>query len=137
MSIADDGVIFNSDDKGKRLIIFLGYCVENYLTFGIKIKSGAFEGESSFCISKETLAPIIDRLLGMHNNLVGVCKIEDYDSDAYINIEMGKFGHLFVSDQIGGSHQGHYMRFKYTADQTVLLNLIKVFKSALFDFEDK
>jgi len=129
--MTNDSIVFNSDDNTKTLRISLQYYVDDYFTFIIKVKSGPFAGESSFCMSKKMVIAIIDKLFKMHKDLEGVCKIEDCDSDAYLTIKMEKLGHLFLDGQIGGSHQDHYMKFKYAADQTILLNLIKVFKTAL------
>ena len=61
----------------------------------------------------------------MKIDLVGSCDLYDYDSDASILFEMGKFGHLHISGQIGGSHQDHIVRFKFISDQTFLPYLIK------------
>ncbi|MBD3231434.1 hypothetical protein GF322_02110 [Candidatus Dependentiae bacterium] len=124
-------MIFQSEDNLKKLIISFQYNVDNYLTFSIKVKSCPFSGKSSFCLSKETVVSTIDKLSEMHENLEGTCDIKDYDTDACLTIKMKKLGNLFIEGQIGGSHQDHFMKFKYIADQTILLNLINVLKTAL------
>ena len=102
------------------------YTVEEYFTFNIKIKSGEFSGSSNFCIPKFEIIKIGDALSKMYNELKGFCEIKDFDSDAYIRLDMDKFGHMFIFGQIGGSHEDHFMKFKFTSDQTVLDKFINI-----------
>lgn len=67
----------------------------------------------------------------MHKELKGFCEIVDSDSDAYITLSMDKHGHMSVYGQIGGSIDEHFMKFKYSTDQTVLEKVIKLFKGLL------
>ncbi|MCF7799944.1 hypothetical protein K9L05_01175 [Candidatus Babeliales bacterium] len=125
----ENSILLNSGDK--FFSIELLYNVENYLTFNVKIKSGKFSGESNFCISEENISLFIKKLSEMHNRLIGNCELRDYDSDSYINFEMIKLGHMLVYGQIGGSHEEQFMRFKFETDQSILLNLINIFKKAI------
>ncbi|GAB6085902.1 WapI family immunity protein [Alkaliphilus crotonatoxidans] len=125
----EDNIIF--DSNGKKLAIEHLYTVENYFTFNIKVESGEFTGASHFCISKENILVIVEALSKMHETLSGCSKISDSDSDAYINLEMDKSGHISMAGQIGGSHEEHNMKFKYTTDQTILSGLIQKLKSNL------
>ncbi len=118
--------IVNADDK--KLMIEHLYTVEDYFTLNIKVQSGEFTGASNFCISRENILLFIEELSKMHIQLTGYCEISDSDSDAYINIKMDKLGHMYMSGQIGGSHEEHYMKFKFITDQTVLINLTQVLK---------
>ena len=127
--MTDNNMLINSE--GKELIVEHLYTVEGYFTFNIKIKSGEFAGASNFCMPKESINSIIEKLSEMDKELKGFCEIKDYDSDAYIEIEMDKLGHMCVSGQIGGSHEEHSMKFKYNTDQTVLVNLMRMFKALL------
>lgn len=117
--------------KGKELSIEYLYIVENFATLKVKVKSGDFMGVSKFCISEEVITSTIEKLTEMHKELKGICEIVDSDSDAYITLEMDKLGHVIVFGQIGGSHEEHFMKFKYATDQTVLKNIIFLFKERL------
>lgn len=121
-----DNVIIDMD--GKKLIMEYLYTAEDYFTFNIKVQSGEFAGSSHFCISKENILSIVEVLSKMYETLSGCCKINDNDSDAHINLEMDKLGHIHVTGQIGGSHEEHSMKFKYGTDQTVLRGLIQNLK---------
>lgn len=116
------------DLEGKELRIEHLYTVESYFTFNMKVKSGDFSGASNFCISKELILSTIEKLTEMHKELNGSCEITDSDSDAYITFNMDKLGHMIVYGQIGGSHEEHFMKFKYDTDQTVLEKIILLFK---------
>ena len=124
-----DSKVFSSTEK--ELIIQYLYKVEDYFTFNIKIKSGEFSGSSNFCISKEKVISTIETLTEMYNTFAGSCAIKDYDSDSHICLEMGKFGQINLYGQIGGSHEDHNMRFKYILDQTILPNLIQIFRDTV------
>jgi hypothetical protein len=119
-------IILNADNN--EIIFEYLYTVDNYVTFNLKIKSGDFAGSSNFCISKEKIVSIVETLSNMNKDLTGSCELRDYDSDAYIKIEMLKLGHLCIYGQIGGSHQDQFLKFKLTSDQTILNNFIYVFK---------
>ena len=116
------------DSEGKKLNIEYLYTVDDYITFNIKVKSQEFSGVSNFSMSKESVTSIIENLSIMYEKLKGFCEIKDCDSDANIKIEMDKYGHLYVFGQIGGSHEDHFMKFKFKADQTVLGRFMKVLK---------
>jgi hypothetical protein len=124
-----ENIIFNSDEK--VLIFEYLYTVENYITFCIKVKSGKFSGASNFCISKDQIIVTVQKLSELYNKLTGFYKLSDYDSDAYITFEMHKLGHMNVFGQIGGSHEDHFMKFKYMVDQTVLINFIQALEIVL------
>lgn len=123
----ENSIIIDSEDK--MLIIEYLYTVENYSTFNVKVKSGEFSGSTHFCISIESLVKIEQILSEMYNQLKGLCEISDLDSDSAIIIEMDKHGHMYVSGQIGGSHEEHFMKFKYIADQTDLYSLVALFQA--------
>ncbi len=127
--MTDNNILINSD--GKELILEHLYTVEGYSTFNIKVKSGEFAGASNFCIAKQDVVSINVKLLQMYKDLKGYCEIKDHDSDAYVMIEMDKFGHMCIYGQIGGSHEEHSMKFKYNTDQTVLIGLMCRFKALL------
>ncbi|MFH0897949.1 MAG: hypothetical protein V1855_00020 [bacterium] len=103
----------------------------DYFHLMIQIKSGMFSGASEFCISKGNIIKIIKTLKNMHETLKGSCVISDFDSDGHITIEMQKLGHICISGQMGGTHQDHYMTFKFMTDQSILPNLIKNLKKAI------
>lgn len=122
----ENNILINTKDK--ELTVEHLYTVEGYFTFNIKIRSGEFAGASNFCMPKERIISIVETLSEMHKELKGRCEINDSDSDAFIIIEMDKLGHMCIYGQIGGSHEDHIMKFKFTTDQTVLIGAIQMFK---------
>lgn len=115
----------------KKLIIEHLYCIGKYHTMTFRVMSKEFHGKSSFCISNDILLRTLEALESMATNFTGNVQFRDTESDAEINVEMKRFGKAEISGQIGGSHQDHYMRFKFESDQTVLIGLIKFVKQHL------
>ncbi|MFB5268535.1 hypothetical protein ACE41H_17365 [Paenibacillus enshidis] len=107
------------------------YTVDGYFTFNIKVRSGEFAGASNFCMPKEHIICIVETFSQMLKSLEGSCIVKDYDSDAHVVFEIGKLGHICILGQIGGSHEDQSMKFKYTTDQTVLANILQMFKALL------
>ena len=119
------------DSTNSRLAIEYLYCIEMYHTMTFKVKSKSFSGESSFCISNDILISILKVLESMKSDLKGSVQFRDSESDAIVNIKMKQFGKAEVSGQIGGSHQDHFMRFRFESDQTILEGLVKFIKENL------
>jgi hypothetical protein len=107
------------------------YTVEGYLTLTIGVKSGEFTGKSHFCVSEEQLLIFIQSLKEISVRLSGESVINDFDSDAHIIFEATKLGQVIVSGQIGGSHEEHYMRFKFNSDQTILEGIARMLDSLI------
>lgn len=107
------------------------YTVENYCTFKIVIKSGAFKGESNFCIPKEYIVSNLELLKEISFKMQGKFEIKDYDTDANLNFEFKKFGQMDIYGQIGGSHEENYMVFRFNSDQTALNRLFNYLKTIL------
>ncbi|MFD2115647.1 hypothetical protein ACFSTH_11555 [Paenibacillus yanchengensis] len=107
------------------------YTVEGYLTLSIGVRSGVFVGKSNFCISEEKLGLFIQSIKEINDRLLGDSRMDDYDSDAHIIFGANKLGHVVVSGQIGGSHEEHSMRFKFTSDQTILEGLVYLLDSLI------
>lgn len=123
-------IIYSSENN--EFIILDSFSTGEYLTFGVKIKSGNFSGVSSFCNSNEEIKKVIQKLLLMHSSLNGACTLKDCDSDAYITIEMQKHGQVKLFGQIGGTHQDHFMRFSYALDQTIFIPFIDFLSSNVY-----
>ncbi|HWQ41231.1 MAG TPA: hypothetical protein VN456_04260 [Desulfosporosinus sp.] len=124
----NENVVFCSEKN--ELIVEHLYTVEDYLTYNIQVKSGLFAGASNFCLPKEEVCLLIEKITYIHKELSGNCEIKDTDSDAYIIIETEKLGHISLHGQIGGSHEDHFMKFKYSIDQTVLIGLMQILKKS-------
>lgn len=114
-----------------RLVIEHLYTVEDYITFKLDVKSGPFTGSSHFCILKQKLHLVIEEMNNMYKDLKGSCELKDYDSDAFITLEMKRLGHVSIFGQIGGSQEDHNMRFKFTSDQTGLAIVLRSLQTLL------
>ena len=104
------------------------YNVEDYITFTIRVVYGHFSGKAGFCISRPDLIEKLTELEGLYNNLVGCCRIDDYDSDDFMAFVMEALGHMTITGQLGGSYNIPCLKYQYYADQTVLAEIISKLK---------
>ena len=77
-----------------------------------------------------------DDLIRMHSTLFGSTRLEDNDSDAFIEFEIESNGRLIVCGQVGGTHEDHFVRYKFQTDQTCIPYFVNDFKS-LLNYKDK
>jgi hypothetical protein len=92
-----------------------------------------FTGSDEFYLTEGQIKAFIDTLTAMHRDLKGKCEIKntDLDSDSYIILEMGDFGHLSIVGQLGATWKDDLMKFKLSADQTILPRLTQVLSNFL------
>lgn len=120
-------IIFSSEQN--EFIISPLYLMEDCFTFVIKINSGEFRGICSFSIFLSEINTLIKKMSYMYEHLDGECIFHDTESDAFIAIQMLKYGNLTIYGQLGGTHQDHLMKFKCSMDKTILNNLIIFFRN--------
>lgn len=105
----------------KKVIQFESlYEVQNYFTFLLRVRSGTFQGEASFCVPRTQLKAFYQEIDSLSENIKGRTVLQDYDSDAFIAFEGKGFGQITVTGQVGGTHQEQSMRFQFESDQTIL-----------------
>lgn len=125
----DDHMLFSTPNW--EMAVEHLYTVEDYFTFRIYVKSNGFMGASNFCMPHEAVVVLMETCSNMVENLEGQCEIRDYDSDAYIILEINHLGQVHVSGQIGGTHEEHTLTFRNIMDQTAVLHLVRTFKALL------
>ena len=103
------------------------YTVQGYITFLVRVKTGGFCGESSFCLSEDKLSCAIKSLTKLYNSLEGRYKINDYDSDDFMLFDMQPMGHMIITGQLGGSCNIPFLKYQYYTDQTVLNDILVSF----------
>ena len=99
------------------------YDIGQCITYEITLKVNNFMGQSNFCIHQSNLVIYGEIIDCMNKNLEGQIIIEDYDSDAYLQIAFESEAALFVSGQLGGSYSDNCLKFKFKGDQTILSSL--------------
>lgn len=129
MIYIDDVIELKTYKNDEYVILATKYLVQTSFTFTLKVSSGGFYGNSSFCIRKDQLQNVCNNLKSMYSNLEGFTRINDNDSDAYVLMQIKRNGHLTIEGQVGGSYQDHFMNFKFQTDQTCIPSLIKDFES--------
>ena len=117
------------DESMNRLQLQYLYTVEDYSTFEISVQSGDFSGKSHVCLSGASIHQAIYALSTMDANLKGTCKLQDCDSDDYLQFSFLKLGQLQITGQLGGSINPQYLVFQMQADQTLLREILLAFRS--------
>jgi len=117
----NDIIIYDTDSS--EISIEHLYTIGGYATYHISVRSGDFSGKSNFCCSIETINSYMKQIDEMYTKLSGGIFIADCESDAYIEFNFKGGRSIWVSGQIGGSHEAHIMRFEFMADQIILPGL--------------
>lgn len=127
----NDIIELKTNTKTERLSFSARYLVQLNFTFDITVLSNGFSGTSHFCVRRDEIEKMCADLTSMRLALSGKTKLEDNDSDAFIEFEIESNGRLNVSGQIGGTHEDHFVKFKFQTDQTCISSFVEDFKSLL------
>lgn len=109
------------------------YLVGINFTFDLTVLSDRFAGTSPFCVRRIEIDTLCSKLSAMHSTLIGKARLDDNDSDAYIEFEIESGGWLFVRGQVGSSHEDHFVRFAFRTDQTCIPKFLADCKRLLTD----
>lgn len=126
-----DIIELKTNTKSERLSFAARYLVQINFTFDLTILSNGFSGTSHFCVRREQLEKMCADLTNMHLALSGTTKLDDNDSDAFIEFEIEPNGRLNVIGQVGGTHEDHFVKFEFQTDQTCIHSFVEDFKSLL------
>lgn len=127
----EDIIELKTNSKSERLSFATKYLVRMNFTFDLTVLSDGFSGTSHFCVRREQLEILCSELSNMHLTLFGTSILEDNDSDSYVEFEIEPYGRLFVSGQVGGTHENHFVKFKFQTDQTCIPSFVQDLKSLL------
>ena len=127
----DDIIELKTNTETERLSFATRYLVQINFTFDLTVVSNGFSGTSHFCVRRDQLEKMCADLTNMHLSLSGTTKLGDNDSDAFIKFEIESNGRLNVIGQVGGTHEDHFMEFKFQTDQTCIHSFVEDFKSLM------
>lgn len=125
----------NSDTK--RLSLATRYLVQINFTFDLSVISKGFAGTSHFCIRIDQIEKLCNDLAKMHSTLSGNTNLDDNDSDAFVRFEIESTGKLYVIGQVGGTHEEHFVRYKFQTDQSCIPYFISDLKKLLIYRDNK
>jgi len=131
MKEIDDIIELKTNTKTERLSFATRYLVQINFTFNLKVLSAGFSGTSHFCVRRDQLEKMSADLTNMHLTLSGTTILDDNDSDGFVEFEIESNGRLNVSGQVGGTHEDHFVKFKFQTDQTCIPPFVQDFKSLL------
>ncbi|MGB3004961.1 MAG: hypothetical protein WBC06_00510 [Chitinophagaceae bacterium] len=72
----------------------------------------------------------------MQLTLSGTTILDDNDSDGFVEFEIESNGRLNVGGQVGGTHEDHYVKFKFQTDQTCISQFVQDFYTLLKNKND-
>ncbi|MCB0371941.1 MAG: hypothetical protein KDD31_02905 [Muricauda sp.] len=127
----DKEIELKTNTETEQLLFVTRYLVYVNFTFDLTVVSDGFSGISHFCARRDQLEKMCFELTKMHLKLSGKTKLEDNDSDAYVEFEMESNGKLNVVGQVGGTHEEHFLKFKFQTDQTCIPHFVKDFELLL------
>lgn len=126
-----DIIELKTNSETERLSFATRYLVQINFTFDLTVLSNGFGGTSHFCVRRDQLEKMCADLTKMHSTLFGKTVLEDNDSNAFIELEIESTGKVIVTGQVGGTHEDHFVKFKFHSDQTSLDSLIEDFNSLI------
>jgi len=127
----NDIIELKTHDTTKRLSFATRYLVQVHFTFDLTVLSDKFGGTSHFCVYKGDLETLCNDLLEIHKTLSGSARLNDNDSDGFVEFTISDNGHLQVRGQVGGSHEDHFVKFEFQTDQTCIPRFVDDFKELL------
>lgn len=131
MKEIDDIIELKTSTETERLSFATRYLVQINFTFDLTVLSDGFSGTSHFCVRRDQLEQMCSDLTNMHLKLFGKTNLEDNDSDGFVEFEIETNGRLNISGQVGGTHEDHFIKFKFQTDQTCINQLVQDFNSLL------
>lgn len=127
----DNIIELKTNTKTERLSFATRYLVEINFTFDLTVISHGFSGTSHFCVRRDQLEELCSDLKKMNLALSGTTKLDDNDSDAFVQFKIEPNGQLNIIGQVGGTHEEHFMKFEFQTDQTCINSFVEDFKSLL------
>lgn len=131
MKKIDEIIELKTNTKTKILSFATRYLVQINFTFDLTVLSNGFGGTAHFCVRREQLEKMCVDLTSMHLRLSRTTKLEDNDSDAFVEFQIEPNGQLNVIGQIGGTHEDHFVKFKFQTDQTCIPRFVQDFNFLL------
>ena len=129
MKEIDDIIELKTNTETERLSFATRYLVQINFTFDLIVLSDGFGGTAHFCVRRDQLEKLCDGLNEMHSKMTGTTILEDNDPDAFVEFNIEPNGRLIVSGQVGGTHEDHFVKFKFQTDQTCIPFFVQDFKT--------
>jgi hypothetical protein len=131
-----DKIELKSTDTKDKLSFATKYLVQINFTFDLTVESNDFKGTSHFCVRKDEIERLCDDLRKMLTSFTGTASLEDNDSDASIQFQINNIGQVFINGQVGGSHEGNFLKFKLSSDCIATDIFIKDLNNLLLYVDD-
>ena len=132
----NDIIELKSTTSDGKLSFATRYLVQVNFTFDLTIISETFSGTAHFCVRKDEIENLCENLRQMMISLKGNARLDDNDSDAFIQFSINSIGRIFISGQIGGSHDDNFMQYKFSTDKIETDDFFFFFSNLLLYVDD-
>jgi len=132
-----DIIELKTNTETERLSFATRYLVQINFTFDLTVLSEKFSGTSHFCVRRDQLEKMCCDLSEMNLTLNGKTTLDDNDSDAFVEFELEQPGGLNIRGQVGGTHEDHFVKFRFQTDQTCIADFVKDFRVLLHKTKTK
>ena len=126
----NDIIELKAVDSTNRLSFTTRYLVQVNFTFDLTVKSDSFSGTTHFCVRKDEIESLCNELNKMTKSFNGACRLQDNDSDGFIEFAIGSTRKVGIYGQLGGTHEDNFMQYKFTSDisetETLVAGLTKL-----------
>jgi hypothetical protein len=126
----NDIIELKTVDSTNRLSFATRYLVQVNFTFDLTVKSDSFSGTAHFCVRKDEIESLCNELNKMTKSFNGACRLQDNDSDGFIEFAIGSTRKVGIYGQLGGTHEDNFMQYKFTSDisatETLVAGLTKL-----------
>jgi hypothetical protein len=112
----NDIIELKAVDSSDRLSFSTRYLVQINFTFDLTVKSDLFSRTAHFCVRKDEIESLCSELTKMTKSFNGACRLQDNDSDGFIEFTIGSTRKIFIYGQLGGTHEDNYMKYKFASD---------------------
>jgi len=134
MKEIDEIIELQTNTETEKLSFSTKYLVQINFTFHLTVKSAGFSGTSRLCVRRDEIQVLCNDLSKMHSALKGTARLDDNDSDAFIEFNIEANGRLNINGQVGGSHEEIFLKFKFGSDQTRIPKFVQDFKLLLSNY---
>lgn len=134
MTVLTDKVVAKGTNSLDELIFATRYLVQVNFTFDLSVSTDSFKGTTHFCVRKDQIESFCKNLLNL-GQIIST-RIDDNDSDGFVEFLKTKEGEINIKGQVGGTHDANYLNFEFQTDFKLTGNFSENFAKLLEYVDD-
>lgn len=112
------------------------HLVQISFTFDLSVSVNSYNGQSHFCVRKDQLKQLVNELSKLNSNPLVNAKLEDNDSDAYLNFKGNSVNSVLIEGQVGGTHEECFLKFAFETNHENIKSFSEQLSSLLLYVDD-